>query len=219
MKELVNYRFSFNEKSVSMDVEISNKTDFEIWQAFLAGNKSAFINIYETYFDSLFSYGTRITPNQDLVKDSIHDVFFDLRKNSENIGNTNHIKFYLFKCLKARLLKELTGWTGKRGSLDDHTPFEITFSYEEILINSQMDTEQTEKIKKAVEELSPRKREAVYYIFFEGLNYEEVKELMELSSAKSARDLIYKALRDLRNSLGFLPPFFYVMGSHYVTIA
>lgn len=214
MKERVNESFSFKEKPISIDVEISKRPDFELWQAFLAGNKSAFINIYETYFDVLFSYGTRITPNEELVKDSIHDVFFDLRKNSKNIGNTNHIKFYLFKCLKVRLFKELKGWVGKRGSLDDHTPFEITFSYEQMLINSQMDTEQTAKIKKAIEELSPRKREAVYYIYFEGLNYEEVKELMGLSSAKSARDIVYKALRTLRNSLGFLPPLFYIIESH-----
>jgi len=214
MKELVNERFSYEEKPISIDVEISKKSDFELWQAFLAGNNSAFINIYETYFDVLFSYGTRITPNEELVKDSIHDVFFDLRKNSKNIGDTNHIKFYLFKCLKVKLLKELKGWVGKRGSLDDHTPFEITFSYEQMLINSQMDTEQIAKIKKAIEELSPKKREAVYYIYYEGLNYEEVKELMGLSSAKSARDLMYKALRSLRNSLGFLPPLFYIIGSH-----
>lgn len=211
MKERINEHFSLKEKPLLIDVESSNRSDLELWQAFLAGNKSAFINIYETYFDSLFSYGTRITPNEELVKDSIHDVFFDLRKNSKNIGGTNHIKFYLFKCLKRRLLKELKGWVGKRGSLDDHTPFEITFSYEQVLINGQMDTEQTAKIKNAIEELSPRKREAVYYIFFEGLNYKEVKELMGLSSAKSARDLVYKALRTLRNSLGFLPPLFFMI--------
>lgn len=214
MKEIVNEHFSYKEKLISTDVEISKKSDFEIWQSFLAGNKSAFINIYETYFEVLYSYGTRITSDEELVKDSIHDVFFDLRKNSKNVGDTNHIKFYLFKCLKVRILKELKGWSGKRGDLDNHTPFEITFSYEQVLINSQMDAERSERIKKAIAELSPRKREAVYYIYFEGLNYEEVQELMGLSSAKSARDLVYKALRDLRNTLGFLPPMFYTIGIH-----
>jgi RNA polymerase sigma factor (sigma-70 family) len=80
------------------------------------------------------------------------------------------------------------------------------------LINAQLDAEQSAKIKRALEELSPRKREAIYYLFFEDLSYEEIKEMMGLSSAKSARDLVYKALKSLRNSLGFLPLFFIIGG-------
>ncbi|GGZ13398.1 hypothetical protein GCM10007049_01500 [Echinicola pacifica] len=189
------------------NVEKSQVSDLELWRAFKEGSNSAFIKIYETYFEALFRFGSRITPHEELIKDAIHDVFFDLRKNSKSIGETKHIKFYLFKCLKRKIVKELNNWTVRQEELTEHTPFEIIFSHEHFLINSQLDSERSAKVKEAIMQLSSRKREAIYYLYFENLSYDEVSEMMGLASPKSARDLIYKALKSLRNSLGFLPLF------------
>ncbi len=183
-------------------------SDFQLWQAFKSGNNAAFLQIYEAHFDQLYSYGFRICRDEDLVKDAIHDVFFELRKNGKTIGNTDSIKFYLFKCLKRKIIKELTNWHNKQEKLNEHISFEITFSHEQFLINSQIDKEKSLKISQALSELSPRKREAIYYLYYEGMSYDQIKELMDLSNAKSARDLVYKGLRSLRESIGYMPVFF-----------
>lgn len=183
-------------------------TDGELWKGFKSGNNSAFILVYERYFDSLYSYGLRINSNVDLVKDAIHDVFLDLRDNCESLGETDAIKFYLFKCLKRRIYKELKKWTNLKEELVQYDSFMITFSHERTLIEKQIDLEMTQKINAAINKLSPRKREAIYYVYFEGMSYQQVSELMELADPKSARDLVYKALKSLRESLGFLPVFF-----------
>ena len=156
----------------------------------------------------MFSYGLRINSDQELVKDAIHDVFLDLKKNSTSLGETDSIKFYMFKCLKRRIYKELINWTNLKEEQEISNSFEITFSHEQTLIDKQIDFEMTQKINLAIQNLSPRKREAIYYIYYEGMSYEQVSELMGLCDAKSARDLTYKALKCLRESLGFLPLFF-----------
>jgi RNA polymerase sigma factor (sigma-70 family) len=179
--------------------------DQMLWKAFKAGNSSAFILIYEKYFDALFSYGIRIHCDEELVKDAIQDIFLHLKSKSQSLGDTDHIKFYLFKCLKRRILKELKNWTDLKDESGEQRNFEVTFSHEQNLIDKQFDLEKSKKINDAIKSLSPRKREAIYYIYFEGLSYQQVSELMELSDSKSARDLVYKALKCLRNSLGFLP--------------
>ncbi len=208
MKEQPQVEFSTLENS-RLPIKVDEtSSDLEVWQSFKQGNKSAFIFIYENYFDLLFRYGSRISQNDELIKDAIHDVFFDLRKNSKTIGDTSSIKFYLFKCLKSKILKEVNGWFGKKEEFNEDLSFEITFSHEQILIESQVDEEKSKRINQAILELSPRQREAIYYLYFEGMSYEQVSELMELSSAKSARDLIYKSLRILRESLGYLPLYF-----------
>ncbi len=187
-------------------------SDIQLWKAFKSGSNSAFLHIYETHFDNLYSYGFRICNDEDLVKDAIHDVFFDLRRNGKTIGETNSIKFYLYKCLKRKIIKELSRLQYKQEKLNDQFPFEITFSHEQILINNQIDKEKSSKINQAICELSPRKREAIYYLFYEGMTYEQIKELMDLSNAKSARDLVYKGLRSLRESIGYMPVFFILGG-------
>ena len=186
-------------------------SDLELWRRFKSGNNSAFILIYERFFDSLYSYGLRINRNEELVKDAIHDVFLDLKNSSKSIGDTDSIKFYLFKCLKRRIYKELKKWTSLKQDLASQDSFEITFSHEQTLIDHQINLEKSLSVTKAIAKLSPRKREAIYYVYFEGLSYQQVSELMDLADAKSARDLTYKALKCLRDSLGFLPLFFNVM--------
>ncbi|MBD8489473.1 sigma-70 family RNA polymerase sigma factor [Echinicola sp. CAU 1574] len=187
---------------------IPYSNDTEMWQAFKDGSNAAFLNIYKKYFNSLFSYGIRIKDNEDLVKDAIQDVFLDLKKNCRGLGNTDSIKFYLFKCLKRKIFKQFKVWEGQREELVLQDSFGITFSHEQTLINKQIDLEKARLIDGAIQQLSPRKREAIYYVFYEGMSYQQVSELMELCDAKSARDLVYKALRCLRNSAGFLPVIF-----------
>lgn len=179
----------------------------DLWKAFRSGNNSAFILIYQKFFDSLYSYGLRINRNEDLIKDAIHDVFLDLKNNCRSIGETNSIKFYLFKCLKRRIFRELKNWTNLKEELTGHDSFEMIFSHEQTLIDKQIDLEKKQQINRAIQNLSPRKREAIYYVFFEGMSYQQVSELMELSDSKSARDLVYRALKCLRDTLGFLPFF------------
>ncbi|MCE7057951.1 sigma-70 family RNA polymerase sigma factor [Algoriphagus sp. AGSA1] len=196
------------ELEINPNVSPSFSSDLETWKAFKSGSNSAFIFIYEKYFDSLYSYGMRINGGEELVKDAIHDVFLDLKNSNRSIGDTDSIKFYLFKCLKRRIYKELKSWTGLKQELVSKDSFSITFSHEQTLIDKQIDLEMSQKINAAITALSPRKREAIYYVYFEGMSYRQVSELMELSDSKSARDLVYKALKCLRESLGFLPLFF-----------
>lgn len=184
-------------------------SDRELWNSFRSGSNAAFITIYNKLFDILYAYGIRINPSESLVEDAIHDVFYDLKMNCRNLGATDSIKFYLFKCLKRQILKEIKKWDSSRNQLEENDSFEIIFSHEQNLINRQLDFEKTQKINKAISMLSPRKREAIYYIFFEGLSYQQVSELMGLADAKSARDLTYKGLKVLREELGFLPLFIF----------
>ncbi len=57
-----------------------------------------------------------------------------------------------------------------------------------------------QKLDKALASLSERQREAVYYYFYKGMTYEEVRELLDFKDVKSARNLIYKVVETLRKN-------------------
>jgi RNA polymerase sigma factor (sigma-70 family) len=186
------------EDSLNHIADSVQREDPVLWDSFRNGNESAFIRIYETYFDRLFAYGWRICMNEELVKDSIQDMFIDLRKYRRNLGSTDSIKFYLFKCLKRIIIKEEGKWYSNLDEIDNSYFFDFTFSHEKFLIDRQIDEEKKEELNKAIALLSPRKREVIYYFFYEGLNYQQIQEIMKLDNIKSARNLIYKALGFLR---------------------
>lgn len=185
----------------STATENQNKDEAAIWEAFKKGNESAFIYIYETYFDRLFVYGNQFTPNEDIVKDAIQDLFITLRKSRAGLGKTDSIKFYLYKSLKRLIIKETGQWFNQCEELGSQKTFDVTFSHEQVLIERQLDKEKTEMLNQAIQSLSARKREAIYYFYYEGMSYQQIQELMEMSHVKSARNLVYKAVDFLREQI------------------
>jgi RNA polymerase sigma factor (sigma-70 family) len=172
------------------------------WDAFKQGNESAFIFIYESYFDVLYAYGFSIIADPNLVKDALQDLFVDLRERRERLGHTDSIKFYLFKCLKRRLIRELAKWPGKRQSIEAlPTGFQFTMSYEALLIDRQLSEEKTKKLNTAIAKLSPRQREIIYYSFYEGFTYKQIQDMMGLESQQATRNLMYKAMQYLRKRI------------------
>lgn len=175
--------------------------DVQVWNAFRAGNEQAFIFIYEDNFDRLYAYGLRIAGDECLVEDAIQEVFIDLKNNRSRINETDSIKFYLFKCLKRKLHREASKWLHKREGLEEGRSFGFALSHEQFLIDKQMNEEELHRLNYAIKKLSPRKKEMIYYFFYEGLEYAQIQELMGLENIKSARNLLYKALDFLRESL------------------
>lgn len=173
----------------------------KLWKEFCEGKESAFIQIYERYFEILYRYGLRMVADQALVEDTIQDMFIYLRASRSRLGNTTSIKFYLFKCLKRRLITETNKWAGKRDDFPPPTYFAFTLSHEQHLIQKQLDDEKLQKLNDAIAQMSPRKKEIIYYSFYEGLDYRQIQELMGLDSLKTTRNLMYKALGFLRDVL------------------
>lgn len=175
--------------------------DAILWDQFRNGSDAAFIQIYEQYFDRLFAYGMRLTGDESLTKDGIQEVFFDLKNLRQKLGSTDHIRFYLLKCLKRKLFRQRSGWEHRRADLSEKHGFGFELSHEQILIDQQLDAERMEELNRAIAELSPRKKEIIYYFFYEELSYSEIRELMGMDSDHSTRNLMYKALAFLRKTL------------------
>jgi len=66
-----------------------------------------FKSIYMEYFDRLFSYALIITKSEDLAKDVVSDVFFNLWKTKTDLAAISQLKSYLYACVKNQAIKTL----------------------------------------------------------------------------------------------------------------
>ena len=199
MMPLLNTNLSKQSLADKGEVKSVDKTpDAILWDQFRNGSDAAFIQIYEQYFDRLFSYGMRLTRDESLARDGIQEVFFDLKNLRCKVGPTNHIKFYLLKCLKRKLYRQLAKWEQRRADFSAEDGFGFELSHEQVLIDQQLEKERIEQLNRVIAKLSPRKKEIIYYFFYEGLSYSEIRELMGLESDHATRNLMYKALDFLR---------------------
>lgn len=175
--------------------------DAVLWKRFKEGNESAFIEIYRSFFDVLFNFGCQFCAREDLIEDTIQDLFLELRRKRTTLGDTDNIKFYLLISLKRKLIRELSKWYNKLEGFSGEIKFQITLSHEEMLIQSQIDADTEQRLDRAIQGLPPKKKEVLYYFYYENLSYAQIKELMEFSHVKSVRNLLYETIGVLRKQL------------------
>ncbi|MEP0365858.1 MAG: sigma-70 family RNA polymerase sigma factor [Cyclobacteriaceae bacterium] len=176
-------------------------TDLEVWKAFKGGSESAFIYIYEGYYDALVNYGFKFSKDKDLIQDCIQDMFVELRDRRKNLSDTDKIKPYLFKILRLKILKILQKNTKYTNIDEGFKSFDFVISYEEHLINRQLSEYQMARLQKAVSNLTTKEREAIFHFYYELHSYEQIAQIMGYSDAKVARNLVYKAVNSLRQAL------------------
>ena len=173
----------------------SRENDIILWESFLENDAVSFGLLFKRYYPDLFQYGNKICKQMPVLEDSIQELFLDIWKN-RNPTPTVSIKAYLIKALKYKLLKEL----GKNNSqsLPDHQheqPFDIP--HEAFLIAAQDDRERSERLVKALQQLSNRQKEMIYLRFYKDLDYEEISSIMDINY-QAARNLLYQAMKSLK---------------------
>jgi len=174
-------------------------SDTLLWNTFKEGNKDSFARIYNLYIEELLSYGYRVTSNRQLIKDSIQDLFLHLWLHRENLSETNSIKFYLFRSLRNRILKNLEKQHDISFVADKSVLENIMgdFSYEHELVSQEIQLEQVMKLQKAIEKLPKRQQEAIQLRYHHNFSLEEIADLMQLNN-QSVRNLLHKAIGQLR---------------------
>ena len=172
--------------------------DYILWKRIKAGETDAFHELYMQYADVLFSFGSIYSKDQELVKDCIHDLFFDLYKYRKNLSGNAHIRNYLFKSLKRKIISPKNGKLKLvySSSIQDEN---------EAGLNSTEDLQEEKeenlmRIRKVIEKLSDRQQEALNLRFQLGLPYSEVAKILDIS-VESVRTLIYRTVKTIREEL------------------
>jgi RNA polymerase sigma factor (sigma-70 family) len=204
---MINEIFSskMNQLTVSLPLEEKDwlATPEEIlWVEFKRGSQEAYRELYDHFFDLLFRYGRKITPDWALVKDAIQDLFVELWKNRKTLGTPASPRHYLLKALRGKLARSIR--QGHRVLyLQDVTGEyyrEIIDSYETELVRLQLSEEQKLSLVEALQQLTNRQREVIFLRFYQDLGYEEIAGIMCIGT-DSLYNLVSKAIDRLRASL------------------
>ncbi len=200
MKPTSSVNSLFFQKEVFSQTEVKQdlSEDHVLWDQFRTGNESAFVRIYKEWYEELYNFGFQVCGDEDLVQDCIQDLFLLMRKNRSNLGKTNNIKLYLFKSLKRKIIREKSKWYNKFEAFSGEIYFGVAPSQEQVIIDHQIDEDNLNRLNQAIQNLSPRKREVLYYFYFLNFNYSQIKDLMHFSNIKSARNLLYESIESIR---------------------
>lgn len=176
--------------------------DLKVWNAFRSGSREALDYIFKNYTSNLFAYGCKFTRNQEMVLDCIQDLFVELWNRRQSLSETNSIKFYLLKALRRRIARTIQGIKRFESVSDDFRYLEekVNFSVEHLVVLKETEESTKTRLRRAIETLTRRQREAIYLKFFQGLDNEAISSVMELSGS-SVTTLVSQAISALRGTL------------------
>jgi RNA polymerase sigma factor (sigma-70 family) len=175
-------------------------TDIEKWNLFRKGSDDALSIIYSENARALYQYGLKLTRDQIIIEDCIHDMFLDLIRNRKTIGNTDNIRFYLFLSLRRKLLKKIGYEKRYSDTGSDELPFEICYSVEQDLISREQQEKTLNNLKIALERLTPRQKEVIYLRYTKKLDYPEISRIMDMG-IEATRNLVCRAIRSLKEMM------------------
>ncbi|MGC9355404.1 MAG: RNA polymerase sigma factor [Mariniphaga sp.] len=176
------------------------KPDKKIWDDFRKGENYALSHIYFQHVQMLYRYGKKFSNNDELIKDTIQDLFFDLIRTRKNLSETDNIGFYLMASFRRKLAKSINKKIPLEYSGDQELTAEIVYSAEHDLIGREELSQREKAVKKALAEPSPKQREILYYKFTCNFDYDQICEIMKLQY-DSARKQVSRALKAMKEIL------------------
>jgi|WetSurMetagenome_2_1015567.scaffolds.fasta_scaffold331573_1 RNA polymerase sigma factor (sigma-70 family) len=166
-------------------------------------NDELFSTTYKLYFNSLYNYGMKISRNKELVEDSIQELFFRIWKNKIDLQIINNPKSYLLKGLRHQIFNMLDLKNYQLEKVEIRESVAIEFSDEDLFVQNYGEEEIRKKVLGALNELSAKKREAIYLRYFEDMAYNSIAEIMNIN-VQSAKNNVQRGIKFLRDYLGIM---------------
>jgi RNA polymerase sigma factor (sigma-70 family) len=140
--------------------------------------------------------------DNDLILDTIQDVFSILWENRKRLSEVQHVRAYLFKTFRNRLLK-----TSRSNShfflfrdIGILTENESSLSPEDIIVQRETKTEISNSISTALEDLTTKQKEILYLRFNCKLSIEEISQTLSIRK-QSVSNLLNRAICKLRSNI------------------
>lgn len=171
-----------------------------LWINFKNGKNNSLSLLYKEYADELYSYGMKVSGDDNLVKDCIQDVFIQLIDKRKTILITPTIHNYLFKSLRNKLLEELRTKNRKQNIITQLSANETEYDKhaEQNIIEAEENSSIRKLIRTSIEKLSNRQREIIYLKYTKDFSYDQIAELLQIDKA-SARTLLYRTLKTMKD--------------------
>ncbi|WP_287565032.1 RNA polymerase sigma-70 factor [Parabacteroides sp.] len=194
----------FEEKKIHLpnqEKARADMVDFEIllWNISVNDDERSFRQLFELYYPALCVYAKRFIEEKETREDIVQDVFLSIWENRKNISVQVSVKNYLLTCVKNHCLNYLRQHTTE--SVEDLFIKNIPI-YAENNDDFYMLTELRELLAKSISKLPEEYRHVFELNRFEGKNYREIAESMDISTRTVERyknkaiEILKKDLKD-----------------------
>lgn len=142
-------------------------------------DKEAFNSLFRALYPQLVHYAMRYTQSKAVASDITQDAFVTLWEKRKELKAERSTKAYLYRIVRNSSLNYIRDHSSETIGLEDVEESRLEVSDEQ---EEPDELIEFELLKEWIKELSDRRREAFELSRFEGLDHEEIAEVMNISS-------------------------------------
>ena len=169
-----------------------------LWHQSQAGDSLAFCQLADKQYRTLFNYATNFTADREFIKDSIQDLLIHIWEKRSTI-QIQFVTIYFLRALRNQLMQEFRKNNNVHAQMDIEEAAELS-DYQTIeteIEQHEVFTENQVKVRTALEELPRRQKEAIFLKYYEGMDNEQIADLMQVNR-QSVANLLFKAINSLK---------------------
>lgn len=173
------------------------------WRLFVDGDLDALSILFRSYVPCLITYGLKIYPDEELVKDAIQDVFVQLIRKRKAINPNNNVRGFVFRLFRNKLIDEIKLINNKRKANQQFSGFftdDFDLDAEHIRIEEEEESYKDNAVASSISRLSPHQKEVLFLKYGSGLSYEEISHVLKIDIT-SVRTLVYRTLKQVKEQL------------------
>jgi RNA polymerase sigma factor (sigma-70 family) len=183
----------------------SPSTDELLWQQLLTGDDAAMAPLLKRMARPLFHYGSKFTPDRELIKDCIQDVLLDVWEQREAVSAYIPARAYLMASLRRKIHRRVVkGAVFSAFASPNDLPFDVTYTVQDRIIEDETARQVARRVQHLLNSLPKRQQEVVYLKFFHNLDREHIAETMGVAP-QTVSNLLQLALQKLRQHAAELP--------------
>ncbi len=169
-------------------------SDELLLEAIKKNDNGAFKEFFNKYYSSLVSYIITFTNDSSLAEDIVQQTFITIWEQRHNLETNKSIKSYLYKISYNSYIDHYRKTKRQDSFFDDLRQQALRNQINE---NYDIAEKRTVKLKSIIEDLPPRCKEILLLNKTQGLKYEEIAKLLNISNktVESQMRIAFKKIR------------------------
>lgn len=173
-----------------------NAEDLILFQAFLAGKKEGYTQLYLKYRQRVYAYCLRMLCDDDEAQDLFQEVFVRVYERAAQFEEARSVSGWIFTIAHNLCLNKIRD----RKPSDSIDNVELSYNPSDSIGDNW-----TARIQWAINQIPVDQREAFVLREYEGLSYQEIADILH-TTLPAIKSRIYRAKEGLRQ---LLEPYYY----------
>ncbi len=177
--------------------------DINLWKRVINDDREALSLLFRKYYKPLLNYGLYLIPREDLVKDSIQELFFTIWNKRDRLSDIEYVSSYLYSSMRRSLFRQTQKqrtWKERDRTYSEENFVTDRVNTEQRLIIEEMQNEKRKNLQEAFDNLNGHQKEAAFLKFYSGLSNDEISEIMGVKK-ESVYNYIYRAISTLKEKM------------------